>query len=84
MGTYKINVIQADVGIFMFISEYLEIIQAVSVIVRTLSKGNIDNQVYIQNPGMFRILLYSEPWHLENQGHIQDPDIFRNLVYLEP
>ena len=40
------------------------------------------------NPDIFRILVYSEPWHIENQRHIQNSGrfrirgIFRILLYL--
>ena len=33
--------------------------------------------MHIQNPGIFRTLVYSEPWHIQNQSHIQNPGIFR-------
>ena len=39
------------------------------------------------DPAIFRILLYSEPWHiqnLQNQRHIQSPGTFRALPYSEP
>ena len=33
---------------------------------------------YIQNPFIFRTLVYSEPWHIQNS------DLFRILIYSEP
>ena len=36
------------------------------------------------NPTIFRILVYSRPWHIQNQRHTQNPGIFRTEVYSEP
>ena len=36
------------------------------------------------NPGIFRTLVYSKPWHIQNQKHMQNPGIFRTEVYSEP
>ena len=36
------------------------------------------------NTGMFRTLIYSEPWYNKNQGRIQNHGILRTLVYSEP
>ena len=33
--------------------------------------------LHIQNPGIFRSLIYLEPCHIQNQSHIQNPGIFR-------
>ena len=37
----------------------------------------IFQEKYIQNPSVFRTLVYSKPWHIQNQKHIQSPGIFR-------
>ena len=33
---------------------------------RTQDPWHIQNQTHIQNPGIFRILVYSEPWHIQS------------------
>ena len=42
--------------------------------------GEQNNPWYIQNPSIFRILIFTEPWHLENQKHIQNPKHIQNTV----
>ena len=69
----KTKAIQTDWCIFRHNQVYPGIIQAYSVIFKTLC-----------NPGMFRTLVYPEPWHIQNQKHIQSLGIFRALVYSEP
>ena len=49
---------------------YSGIIQTYSCIFRTMCNRDI-----------FRILAYSEPWHIQNQKHIQNRGIFRILAY---
>ena len=35
------------------------------------------------NPGVFRTVVYPEPWYIQNQKHIQNPGMFTYLVYSE-
>ena len=35
------------------------------------------------NPGIFRILVYSEFWHTQNQRHIQKPGISKTVAHSE-
>ena len=37
----------------------------------------------LSNPGIIRVVVYPEPWHIQNQKHIQNPVIFKNPVYSE-
>ena len=73
MGKSKTKAIQADLGTFRQNQQYPGIIQTYSGIFKTLC-----------NPGIFRTVVYPEPWHIQNQKHIQNPGIFRTLVYSEP
>ena len=69
----KTKAIQTDLCTFRHNQVYPGIIQAYSVIFKTLC-----------NPGIFRTLVYPKPWHIQNQKHIQSLGIFPTLVYLEP
>ena len=73
MGGIKTKAIQADLGTFMHNSTYSGMFRNYSGILGTLC-----------NPGIFRTLTYSKPWHIQNQRHMQNPGIFRNLIYSEP
>ena len=75
--------IQAYSGIFRHNQAYSGIIQGCWSIFRSLS-----------NPGIFRTMLYSEPWHIQKTGifgtlvysefwYIQNSGKFRTLVYSE-
>ena len=57
MGKSKAKAIQADLGIFRHNLVYPEIIQAYSGIFRNMVYSQ---PWYIQNPRMFRMLLYSK------------------------
>ena len=72
MGECKTKAIQTNIGTFRHNQAYPGIIQAYSGIFKTLC-----------NPGIFRTVVYPEPWHIQNQKHIQNPGIFAALVYLE-
>ena len=83
MSKCKTKAIQIDLGIFRHNQTYPIIIPAYSGIFRTLcypdifktvvypEPSHIQNQKHIQNPGIFRTLVYSEP----------RPGIFRTLAY---
>ena len=73
MGKCKTKAIQTDLGTFRHNQAYPGIIQAYSGIFKTLC-----------NPGIFRTVVYPEPWHIQNQKHMQNPGIFTTLVYSEP
>ena len=87
MGTCKTKGIQADLDLFVYIQDYLDIFrhnQAHSAIIQTY----LDKFKSLSKPGLFRtlaskILVYSQPWHTENKRHIQNLGIFRILVYSE-
>ena len=73
----KINAIRKDLGTFKHNQVYPGIIQAYSGIFKTLF-----------NPGIFRIMVYPEPWHSEPKAysetwHIHNFDIFRTRAYFE-
>ena len=51
---------------------YPRIIQAYSGILKTLC-----------NSGIFRIVIYPEPWHIQNQKHVQNPGILKTPIYSE-
>ena len=36
------------------------------------------------NPGIFKTLGYSEPWHIQNHRHIKTPSISKTLAHSEP
>ena len=86
MGEYKAKPIQTNLGTLRHDQTYPGIIQAYSGIFRTLcypdifyncgisrTQNHIQNQKLIQNPGIFRTVLYSERWHIQNPRHIQNP-----------
>ena len=73
MGKCKAKAIQTDLGTFRHNQVYPGIIQTYSGIFKTLC-----------NPGIFRTVVYPEPWHIQNQKHMQNPGIFTTLVYSEP
>ena len=73
MGKSKTKAIQTDLGTIRHNQAYPGIIQIYSSIFKTL-----------YNPGIFRTVIYPEPWHIQNQKHIQDPGIVTSLVYPEP
>ena len=68
----KTKDIQAEKGTFRHNQAYPGIIQAYSDIFKTQC-----------NPGIFKTVVYPEPWHIHNQKHIQNPRIFRTLAYSE-
>ena len=35
------------------------------------------------NSGIYKTVVYAEPWHIQNQKYIQNPAIFTSLVYSE-
>ena len=70
MGKSKTKAIQTDLGTIRHNQAYPGIIQVYSSIFKTLC-----------NPGIFRTVIYPEPWHIQNQNHIQIPGVFRTLVY---
>ena len=72
MGKCKTKAIQTDLGTFKHNRVDPGIIQAYS--------GIFKNRC---NPGIFRTVVYPEPWHIQNQKHIQNPGIFTTLVYSE-
>ena len=72
MGKCKTKAIKADLGTFKHNKACPGIIQAYSVMLKTL-----------YNPGIFRAVVYSELWYIQNQKHIQNPGIFRTPVYSE-
>ena len=73
MGKCKTKAIQTDLGTFRHNQAYPGIIQAYSGIFKTLC-----------NPGIFRTVVYPEPWHIQKQKYIQNLGIFAILVYSEP
>ena len=106
---YKTKAIQANLGIFMHILAYSSIFrldQAYSGIIQVYSRPwvnlsyseprNIQNQRGIQNPGIMRILVYSErggifrtlvhsePWDIENQGIFRTLACWESKAYSEP
>ena len=87
----KVKAIQADLGIFMHIPAYSDKITDIQELFRYIqaySKPCVTltclERWYIWNPGtfrirsIFRIVVYSKPWHIQNPG------VFTTLVYLEP
>ena len=64
--------IHTDLGILRHNQAYPGITLAYSGIFKTLC-----------NPGIFRTVVYPEPWHIQNQKLIQNPGIFRTLEYSE-
>ena len=67
MGACKTEAIQADLGIF-----------------RTMAYSEPEahsEPCSIQNPVIFKTLVYSEPWHIQNLWQI--PGILRILAYSE-
>ena len=95
MGTYKSKAIQADLGISTHTPAYSgitrhiqELFKHIQVpvklgIFRALAiwEPGYSELWYIQNLGIFRILVYSETWYIENQRHLQNPGIFKILAY---
>ena len=87
MGECKTKAIQTNIGTFRHNQAYPGIIQAYSGIFRTLcypdifktvvypEPWHIQNQKHIQNPGIFTILVYSEP---------RCTGILRTLAYSKP
>ena len=73
MGECKTKAIQTNLGTFRHNQTYPGIIQAYSCIFRTLC-----------NPGIFKIVVCPEPWHIQGERDIWNPGIFTTLVYLEP
>ena len=72
----KTKTIQTNLGTFRHNQTYPEITQVYLEPFLTLTylklwyiqNPNIRNQKYIQNPGIFRTLLYSEPRYIQNAG----------------
>ena len=89
MGKCITKAIQTYLGTFRHNQAYPRIIQAYSVIIRTLC-----NLAYFMKLLMlllvlivsciFGTFLYPESWHVQNQKHIQNPSIFTILIYSEP
>ena len=73
MSKCKTKAIHTDLSTFKDNQAYPGIIQAYSGIFKTLC-----------NPGIFRNVIYPEPWHIQNHKHIQNLGIFRTMVYSEP
>ena len=69
----KKKAIQTDLGTFRQIQAYPLIIQAYSGVFQTLC-----------NSGVFRTVVYMEPWHIQNQKHVKNPGIFATLLRPEP
>ena len=89
--------IRTDLKIFLNIQTFsdmfrhlLGIFRSYSDIFRALCNPGIKRTCYIQNPGKFRIrgifrtLVYSEPWHIKNQRHIHNSGIFRTWYIQNP
>ena len=80
----KTKAIQTDLDTFRRNHAYPEIIQAYSKPCPTLAylctePWHIQNLKYIQNPGIFTILVYSEPPYIQNAGILKIRGIFRTL-----
>ena len=77
MGKCKTKAIHAELGIFTHISANSEILRhnhANSAIIQACSEPCIT-----LNPGIFKILLYSEHWYIQNLGIFRIRSIFRTL-----
>ena len=70
MRKRKTEAIQTDLDTFRHNQAYPGITQAYSGISRALC-----------NSGIFRTMVYLEPWHILNQKHIRNPGILRGLGY---
>ena len=74
--------ISAYTSIFRHIQAFSGITQAYSgpfVNLKYSEPWHIENQRYIQNPGIFRVLGYWEHRHIQNPDILRTWDIFRNL-----
>ena len=72
MAKCETKATQTGLGTFRHNQAYPGIIQAYSGIFKTLC-----------NPGVFRTVVFPEPWHIQNQKHILNSGIFTTLVYSE-
>ena len=82
MGTCKTKGIQADLDLFVYIQDYLDIFrhnQAHFAIIQTY----LDKFKSLSKPGIFRTLAYPKFWYIQNLGILRIRDIFRTLVYSE-
>ena len=74
MRKYKTKVIRADLGIFTHILAYSDISRYIQRSIIKHIQTHLEPCVtltysepkpwYIHNPGIFRILVYPEPWHI--------------------
>ena len=89
MGKWITIAIQTYLGTFRHNLAYTKIIQAYSVVIRTLRNLAFFIKLLMLLlvlivSCVFRTLVYPESWHIQNQNHIQNPGIFTILVYPEP
>ena len=91
MGKCKIKAIQTDLGTFRHNQAYPGIIQNIfktlcnrgifRAVLYPVPWHNIQKQKHIQNPGIFKPLVYSEPQYIQNPRHISsinDEEICEN------
>ena len=49
-----------------------------------ITEGHSEPCVTLTYFVIFKILVYSEFWHIQNLEHIQNPGIFKTLAHSEP
>ena len=73
MGKCKTKAIQVDLGIFTDIQELFRYIQDSGIFII----WHIQNQMHIQNSGIFKTLAHSKPEIYSESWSIQNPGMFR-------